>query len=342
MPHRSATLPIEAAEKALAAAEETGVPRATLLATAGIGEAGADIDFAMLCALYEQAARLTGDDAFGLHVGERTAARMYGQLGYIVANSSSLGDALVNLGRYQPIWSRAAGFKLLRRRQGTSILYWHDGQVPPESRRQESEQMLSALLAFAREATAEPLDPLEVRFEHRAPADLAEHRRIFLAPLVFGASATEIVFASTTFALPIPQADPILGGLLREQAQPVLADRARRQAFLDRLQDRLKAAILGANQVSLLSLASEMAVGPRTLQRRLCQRGFTFRGVADDARIALAKDMLAGDLTLGQIAFRLGYSQTSAFHRAFHRQVGTTPGAFRRALRAHEQRFRHE
>lgn len=342
MPPPSVRLPFEAAEKVLAAAEDLGVARTRLLEAAGISEAeaGADagIAFPALCALYESAAALTGDSAFGLHVGERTSPRMYGPLGYILANSATLGDALEGLAQYQPIWSRAAGVALRRRRTGTGLVYWHEGLVPAKNRRQESEQMLSALLAFAREAAATPLDPVEVRFEHAAPGDIAEHRRIFAASLVFGAASTEIVFAPGALALPIPRADAILGRLMRDHAGATLADQRRREPFLDRLRDRVSAAIRHSSEVSLARLAAEMAVGPRTLQRRLSRRGLTFRAFADETRVALAKEMLAdGDLALGQIAFRLGYSQTSAFHRAFRRQVGTTPGAFRRGAGALEE-----
>ena len=198
--------------------------------------------------------------------------------------------------------------------------------------------MLSALLAFAREAAVRPLDPVEVRFEHPAPGDVAEHRRIFAAPLVFGASSTEIVLAAATLALPIRDADAVLGGLLRDHARTILARRSRSEPFLDRLRECLDAAIGRSSTITLAGVAADMAIGPRTLQRRLGRYGLTFRAFAEQARVALAREMLAdGDFALGQIAFRLGYSRTSAFHRAFRRHAGTTPGAFRRAARALEE-----
>lgn len=200
--------------------------------------------------------------------------------------------------------------------------------------------MLAALLAFVRQAVGIALNPTQVRFEHRAPADLGEHRRIFGAPIRFRAAATEIVFAAAALALPIPEADATLARLMREQAQSALAEEMRREPFPDRLRDRLKAAILAAHPISLANLAAWMGIGPRSLQRRLRRHGLTFRAVADEARIALARELLAEPgLALGRIAFRLGYSQTSAFHRAFRRYAGTTPGAFRRALSADEERF---
>ena len=343
MPAPTSDLPIAAAEKALAAAEEAGVPRAALLAAAGVSQGAVTLGFDTLCALYQQAASLSGDDDFGLHVGERTSPRMYGQLGYIVVNSATLGDALASLVRYQPLWTRAAGIGLRRGRRGIALRYWHKGAAPPDARRQESEQMLATLLAFARGAAGDAVAPTEVRFEHRAPSDLGEHRRIFGAPLRFGAAATEIVFAPATLAMPLPQADATLGEMMREQARSELAAWGRREPFLDQLGEALKAGLLAAEDISLPALARRLGIGPRTLQRRLRERRLTFRAVAGEARIALAREWLAEpEMPLAEIAFRLGFSQPSAFHRAFRRHAGTTPGCVRRALCADEQRDEHD
>lgn len=337
-----AAFPIEAVEKLLQAAEERGVSKASLLSSAGIEKPGKEIGLAPLCALYERAARLTGDDALGLHVGEASSPRMYGPLGYIVANSANLGEALASLADYQPLWTRAAGITLRRRNKAIALRYWLQDDIPAEERRQESEQMLATLITFLREATGVPLSPTEVRFEHSAPADLTEHRRLFASRIVFGAPATEVVLAEPMLALPIPRADSTLAELMRSQARSALAERKRREPFLERLRDTLEEAILEGRSVALPDAAGAMGMGPRTLQRRLRQDGLTFRTVVEQARTARARDMLAEPgMVLAQIAFRLGFSQTSAFHRAFRRHTGTTPGAFRRALEANEEPARN-
>lgn len=332
--------PIEAVEKLFSAAEKRGVARTALLAAAGLAELGDEIGLAPLCALYEEAARLTGDGAFGLHVGEATSPLMYGTLGYIVANSARLGEALASLSEYQPLWTRAAGIELRPRGNAIALRYWHEGGIPPGNRRHENEQMLAALLSFVGGAAGAPIIPLRVRFEHRAPADLAEHRRIFASPLVFGAPVTEIVFAASVLELPLKQADPVLARLMRGQARSALAAQQRLEPFLDQLCRAVKAALLGGDPPDLPQLARAMGMGARTLQRRLAERGLTFRAVTEEARMDLAAELLAEPrLPLARIAFRLGFSQTSAFHRAFRRHAGTTPGAFRRALRGNEEHF---
>ena len=197
----SDSLPFTAAEKALALAGQKGVARQQLLAAAQVPEGAGRVSFRSLCAIYEEAARLGGDDAFGLHVGEWTSPRMYGPLGYVIANSLTFGGALAALSEFQPIWTQAAGLEVRRRRGSVAPTLLAPGRDRPGLRRQESGQMLAALLAFARRALGAPVRPRQVRFEHRAPANLAEHKRIFGAPVVFGADATEIVLPEAWLAL---------------------------------------------------------------------------------------------------------------------------------------------
>ena len=264
---------------------------------------------------------------------------MYGPLGYIVANSGSLGEAFERLAEFQRLWTEAVGFDIHASRDRLTLRYWHVNALSPERRRQEHEQMLSGLLAFARSALGPEIAPIRVRFEHRAPADVSEHKRIFRAPISFAAPATEIAFSAALLKRPQHGADLVLGELIREQAAPALAERRRRDPLVNRLRTVLARAILEQREVSLAAQAAALGLGSRTLQRRLCQHGLTFRQVADEAGMGVARMMLEEpDLAIAQIAFRLGFSQTSAFHRAFRRIGGRTPGDYRRAALSAEQR----
>ena len=70
----------------------------------------------------------------------------------------------------------------------------------------------------------------------------------------------------------------------------------------------------------------------RTLQRRLASEGTSFRALVDQERVGAARAFLAlPDLGADEIADRLGYSEASAFVRAFRRWTGTTPGEYRQA-----------
>jgi AraC-like DNA-binding protein len=82
---------------------------------------------------------------------------------------------------------------------------------------------------------------------------------------------------------------------------------------------------------SLTTVGERVAMGPRTLQRRLKDQGVEFKALVDDTRRLFAVTYLRKpDHTLAEIAYLLGYSEVSAFNRAFRRWTGSTPSEYRR------------
>jgi AraC-like DNA-binding protein len=191
--------------------------------------------------------------------------------------------------------------------------------------------MLATLAAFLVGSVGDVARPIEVRFEHCAPPATGEHSRIFAgARLVFSAAHTEIILNAGALAAPLHAADPRLGAMIREDAEAALARVIAHESFLDRLPANLAAAITRAHRVSLDDMARNLGIGPRTLQRKLRAEGRTFTQLLTEARINAAKALLAdARLAIGQLSHRLGFSQPSAFHRAFRKAVGMTPRAFR-------------
>lgn len=329
--------PAEVAEKLLDRAAAAGVDREAMFGAAAV-DPGVPLTYSRLCALYEAGARLTRDDAFGLHVGERTRAEDYGLLGYAAAHSLSFGEALERLVSLQAVWTESVAFELRRGRGKASLTYRATEAPPPELRRQECEQMIATLLTFARAGAGAGLRPAEIRFEHPAPADVGEHRRIFGCPILFGAAATAILFDARTLALPMAGADPKLGALIGTQAEQALAAKAQAKDWLAGLRSEIEAVLAAGQAPSLAIAARAVGFGPRTLQRRLGERDLRWRDVVDAVRLARAKQLLADPrLGLAQIGHEAGFSQASAFHRAFRRIEGTTPRRYRLSLLARRQ-----
>jgi AraC-like DNA-binding protein len=319
--------PADVTEKLTDAFEAAGGRAEALYAAAGV-TATAPLGYSELCALYEAAARLTVDPAFGLHVGERTRPGMYGVLGYATAHSNTFGDALERLVTLQRVWSDSFSLELRRERGAASITYRATDPPPPEARRHESEQMMAALATFAQEGAG--ATPAEVRFEHRAPPDLREHARIFGCPVLFGETTTAIMFRGESLRLLMRGADPKLGALMGAQAEQVLAVKISEASWLERLRAALRAQLAQGHPPSLSETARASAVGARTLQRRLRAEGLSWRDLIDEVRMDRAKDLLADPrLGLAQIAHEAGFSDLTAFHRAFRRIAATTPHRFR-------------
>src|SRR5436190_14631856 len=122
------TIQAKAVEKIIRAAAAHGVKARDLYQAVDLDPDGLDdpdsrIPFAQLVALYEQAAKLTKDDAFGLHVGETVDPKAFDVLGYSVINSSTLGEAFDRVVRYCFIWTNGSYISIEKGTQLTKIVY---------------------------------------------------------------------------------------------------------------------------------------------------------------------------------------------------------------------------
>lgn len=290
------------------------------------------IPFAQLVALFEQAARLTGDEDFGLHLSEQTLLQVFDVFGYTILHSPTLGEALRRLVRYYHLWTDGAAFAVTETPQSVRITYTVlDAAVGP--RRQDAEYSLGVVARQMCLITGQTLMPQQVAFQHAAPASVAEHERIFRAPLCFHQPVNELLFARAVLDLPVLQAEAGLGDVLNRYAQELLARYPPQNGLGERLRQRLSAALRGGD-VSMAALASDLQLSARSLQRKLQAEGTSYQRVLDEMRHELARQYLREPhLTIGEVAYLLGFSETAAFHRAFRRWTGLTPGEFQRTNR---------
>src|SRR5262249_52451854 len=168
-------IPVKSAKSVVAAAA-TRIRPGALCESVGLDSSQLDdpsrrIPIKQLVALYESAARLTNDDAFGLHMGERTELHNYDLLGYIAMNSPTVGEALQRTARYLPIWTDGARFKLDT--EGSAVrCSWEYMDDSIAECRQGCEMALLTLAKVGRRLLRTANWTLrEVRFRHPAPKD---------------------------------------------------------------------------------------------------------------------------------------------------------------------------
>lgn len=330
---RPPTIQVKAVVKILDAAAHAGVQPIALCRTVGLDPKLIDdpdnrIPFAQFVALYEQAARLTGDDAFGLHVGERTSPTRFDVLGYVVINSPTFGAAFDRLARYHAIWTDGAGFTLTEAGPHVRLSYNYVAGVAPP-RRHDCEMTFAIAVAFTRRMTGVAWQPHAVAFEHPQPADITEHARIFRAPLRFAQPRNELVFDRALLALPLIRADASLYAVLDRHAQDLLARLPQRDDTTAQVRRLLGDALSGGDP-NIIAVARQLGTSARTLQRKLRTEGTSYQDVLDDMRRDLSQRYLRERaMAVCEVAYLLGFSGPSAFHRAFRRWTGVTPKEFR-------------
>jgi AraC-like DNA-binding protein len=139
----------------------------------------------------------------------------------------------------------------------------------------------------------------------------------------------ELVIDRSMLELPIPTHDPILYDILLSHARTVLGEGPRSDGVVMRLRRAVEEG-LRTREVDLHTLARKLHLSPRTLQRRLAEEGTSHQSLIDSVRREMALRLLESDVPIAEAAYLLGFSEASAFHRAFKRWTGQTPAEFRR------------
>lgn len=312
-----------------------GEPEA-IFARAGLDPAALDtptriVSLKSVCALFEAAADETGLDNIGLAFGRHFEPADLGLLGHVALSSPSLGAALDNVMTLFAYHQQGTAVALSRERGLLRLSYRiYDGAIV--RRRQNAEAMLGLLANLFRACHGRGWAPEEVHFEHAEPLEPREHPRAFGAPVFFGQRLNALLVRPADLEREMPGADPRLLGLMRHCLMAMGIEPARRQSVTAQVKGHILAELSETNP-TLEKAAEALGVPAWTLQRRLAEAGTTFSELVEETRQELAVSYLREPhLPLTEIAFLLGYSELSAFSRAFQRWTGSSPRAYRKVL----------
>ena len=277
--------------------------------------------------IWHSAGQLTQDSNLGIHVAESIRPGAFGVLGYALSTSETLRMSLQRLCRYQRFLHDAAEVKLTV--QADRAILSHYLAIPGGPPRQVSEYVLAGWLVTSRQATGVNWSPLEVRFPHSAPDDSSELRRFFACTLKFENARSELVFSRELLNRPLLKADPNLQAILEGQVVAMIEKLPKGEAATDAVR-RYVVGELCNGEPTLEEIAPRLHMSPRTLHRRLDEEGTSFRRVLTEVRRELAtRHLTERQIAISEIAFLLGFSEPSAFHRAFKRWTGYAPIVYR-------------
>lgn len=280
------------------------------------------------CQMLFQAATLLKDPLLGLHLGQTLSPADLGALGYALMSCSNLGEALVRAQRYHRLvndvtpMTHAIVDDTLELRWG--VQHGRMGALYDESG-------ITAFVEFGRRLSGLHLAPRSVAFVNPPPDDPAPYVRYFGCPVAWGHSETCLTISLQSLQLPLVRPDSTLLNLMEKQADDELATLKQPSDDLA-MAVREVAARMTRNGIPKISLvAAELKIPTRSLHRILASQGLNYRVLRDHALEEYARSLLANQkLTLNEITRLLGYSEPSAFIRAFKRWTGATPDDWRR------------
>ena len=263
---------------------------------------------------------------FGLLVGRRATIFSLGLVGRLMLHSETIGDALRGLVAHLGVQDRVV-VPLLKVKDDTAILSYAVYQPEMESADQIIDSTIAGAVNAVRALLGADWSPLEVLLPRARPVDTGPYRHHFRAPVRFDQEMAALVIPSRCLDLRISGADPLLRAMLEERIQQ-LKD-AQGPEFPDDIR-RLLRTRLTSTRCSADNIAKLLTMHRRTLSRRLKDNGLGFRSISNEMRFEVARQLLEDTgVPLCQIAAALGYSEASAFTRAFRRWSGQTPTAWR-------------
>ncbi|MBD1553888.1 AraC family transcriptional regulator [Pseudomonas typographi] len=280
------------------------------------------------CQLLEEAARQTGCEHFGLLYGQQFKPQALGLLGYVGLCSATLEEALVNFAAAFPLHQHSTLIDL----KDLGDCYRFDYLVRHPAigqRRQDAELTLGMALNLMRHVLGPAWAPREVYFEHQCPADASVHREAFAAPVRFGQRCNGLLIPKRDLAgQAMPGRDPVLLMLVKDTLRQ-LGGSGSTHEVLEQARARLRGS-LHLGEPSLAYTAHALQLGETTLQRRLREHGLSFSQLVEQVRQELAlRHLREQRLSISELAPLLGYSETSAFSRAFRRWFGVSPRQWR-------------
>jgi AraC-like DNA-binding protein len=289
-----------------------------------------DSDALIPCDSLEQLIRRAMGQRFIPNIGARLASLIpigtYALLDYLILTCDTVAEGTRQLVRYFPLVRAPADLTLVEGEDPIRLVVQSTDQFTMEF-------SVSLLVHHFRRETEGRLHVDFVSFVH-APNDVAALAQLLGCTVCAPAAWCGVALPRQSWRLPLRRRDPMLRNVLEGHARDIAArERITGDSTVSRVRS-VVASTLGRSEPTISDAARRLNFSSRTLQRRLAAEGMSFQQVVDDMRRDMAERLLAdASLAVAEISYVLGFSEPSAFHRAFKRWSGVTPMEFREERR---------
>jgi AraC-like DNA-binding protein len=272
------------------------------------------------------------DDAFELPLKVAPLMRPddYGALGLAWKSAPTVQGSLERVERFCRLWTDNLSYEIRNRPDGIDFVVHRSGQRRL-GMRLSNEATLASATSLIRQTSSPHFRPLAVSLKHPAPRSTSAHERYFGCPVRYGCGDDALSISYDALARSNRLADDGISRFLISHLEAEL-ESVGIDTPLEDLVSREVSRSLSDGVPRMVDVARRLAVSDRTLHRRLAERNLTFKTLVDSTRRDVAENLLrTSRYSLTEVAFLTGFSEQSAFNRAFKRWTGQTPTAFREA-----------
>ena len=293
----------------------------SLLSNACAGQKVSHIPALQFAIMLQQLAAYMHEPTVVLFIAQCVNTANLGVLGYLLHACDTMGEALLRLMRYGKLITNDMD-KIRIEQVGSNIeLHW------PDLAHGENillEFGMAVMRQFSLQLAGQPLQLNHVHFSHSLLGQADHYVAFFGCDVYFDQPHNLMSFPAFNLNIPIEKPDKALLEILQQQAEEALKNLPSSNVFLQQAQRQLMD-LCQQGEPSLAQLADRLHLSTRTLQRRLAHYQLSFQQLLDDVRQQLCQQYLQQHVSLSDIAQLIGYSDQSAFTRAYKRWTGTTP-----------------
>jgi AraC-like DNA-binding protein len=274
-------------------------------------------------------AEISGNDHFGLCMNQHVDITMYGLLGYILLQTSTVKEFIDNLEQYYPIFYNGAFFKINTTKDSVYIQYGtdHSANVCP---RHDNEWSMGFVVEYLKSHLGDFARPVYVKFIHDAPHNIDKLQSVFGENIEFNQTENQLVYKQSILNKKLTNADPWLLKILRKQADQML-QAYNKYSSLEREVRILLLENLEQGKSNASDIALKLSFSLSTFKRKLAQENLDFSKIKESVRNEIAKELLSKTKTnIAEIAKKIGFYDQGSFTRFFIRCNNMTPNKFRK------------
>lgn len=278
---------------------------------------------------FERAAAI---DRNGITLPLRAGAAMrsddYGAFGLAWKSAATLRGSYDRAERYARVLTSVSTYEVEATNEGAYMHLRRSGERHL-GMRLSNEATIASVLTISQEVSTEAIHPIAVYFKHPAPKSITDHETYFGCPVHFDSDRDALLISNESLQTPNKLGDESISKFFESHLQTELS-KLEDDTALDRQIRRHVTQSLSEGIPMLSDVAHHFGMSGRTLQRRLAELGYSYQTLVDESRRQLAQRLLREtDFSLVEVAFMTGFSEQSAFARAFKRWAGQTPRNFR-------------
>jgi AraC-like DNA-binding protein len=311
--------------------EQSALFQGTDIADGLLADSNARISLEDWRVLARRAIALTGDSGLGLSIGGNASDHLLQIVVQLAVACGTLREAMRMLERYRVLLGNTIQFDLIEEGE---LGYFVCAPLMPDPAAPEFDPELIMSLVYRvalRFARLDSDDAREIWFAYPAPEHAARYSEVFKCPVRFDRPRNAILVDRRYLDQPQPYADTRMLELLREAAERMLVEH-RTPSLPDQVRALLRSE-MDLRKMDAGRVARMLRIHPRTFRRQLIAANAPWSVLLDETRRRIACDELRrSDVSIREVADRLGFSEPSAFTRAFKRWTGKTPAKYSRAL----------